>query len=159
MDIPNPSGDDGVDPLPQFVREPALHLKAFDEPTKYMNHFTGRGKLSPLGEPARDFEFALVKGLADPNAVSIESVGNPGWYLINRNGMVWLATFEDSDDYRAAASWWQKPGLASAEGVSFEAFSQAGAYLFHQKNLLNVKVPTTDVDKATATFIIEQIKD
>ena len=158
VDIPNPSGDNGVDPLPLFLREPALHLKAFDEPTKYINHFTRRGKVTVLGEPARDFEFALVKGLADPTAISIESVGNPGWYLINRNGTVWLSPFEDTDDYRTAASWWQKAGLASADGVSFEAFGQAGAYLFHQKSLLNVKVPADDAEKAAATFIVVKVE-
>lgn len=157
MDIPNPSGDEGVDPLPQFVREPALHLAAYDEPTKYVNHFTRRGKLSVLGEPARDFEFALVKGLADPTAVSIQSVGDPGWYLINRNGIIWLAMFEDSDDFRTVATWWRRPGLASADAVSFEAFGQAEAYLFHQKNLLNVKVPTSAADKAAATFILSAV--
>ncbi len=157
MDIPNPSGDDGVDPLPQFVREPALRLKAFDDPTKYINHFTGRGKVTPLGEPARDFEFALVKGLADESAVSLESIGNPGSYLINRGGMIWLSQFEDTDEYRASATWWQKPGLASADGVSFESFGQAGAYLFHQKNLLNVKILETDADKAAATFIMSEM--
>ncbi len=159
MDIPNPSGDDGVDPLPQFVREPALRFKAFDAPTKYINHFTGRGKVSPLGEPALDFEFALVKGLADPNAVSFEAVGRPGYYLINRNGTVWLAMYEDSDDFRAAATYIQKPGLASADDASFEAFGQAGAYLFHQGNLLNVKTLTTDEEKVAATFIIEKVTD
>ena len=159
LDIPNPSGDDGIDPLPQFVREPALRLAAYDAPTKFINHFTGRGKLSPLGEPARDFQFALVKGLADPAAVSIESVGNPGWYLISRNSTVWLSQYEDSEDYRTVASWWQKAGLASASDVSFEAFGQAGAYLFHQKSLLNVKVPTTDADKASATFILSNVAD
>ncbi len=157
MDIPNPSGDLGVDPLPQFVREPAYRFAALDAPTKYINHFTGRGKLSPLGEPARDFQFALVKGLADENAVSLESVGNPGWYLINRNGNVWLAMLEDTDEFRALATYVKKPGLASADGVSFEVFGQAGVYLFHQGNLINVKVITTDAEKAAATFIMEPV--
>lgn len=157
MDIPNPSGDTGVDPLPTFVRAPAHYLTALDAPTKYMNHFTGRGKLSPLGEPSTDFQFALVKGLADETAVSIQSVGDPGWYLINRNGTVWLARVEFSDDFNKVATWWQKPGLASADGVSFESYGQAGAYLFHQGNLLNVKVLTTDADKAAATFILSGV--
>lgn len=110
-------------------------------------------------EPAQDFQFALVKGLADKNAVSFESVSRPGYYLINRNGTVWLAMFEDSDDYRKIATYIQKPGLASADGVSFEAFGQAGDYLFHQGNLLNVKSLTTDAEKAAATFIIEKVSD
>lgn len=157
-DIPNPSGDKGIDPMPQFLREPTIHLTAYDEPTKFINHFTGRGKLSPLGKPAGDFEFALVKGLADPSAISIESASTPGWYLINRNGTVWLAVFEDSDDFRTVASWWQKPGLASADDVSFESVSQAGAYLLHQQKLLNVKVPSSDTDKDAATFVISEVE-
>ncbi len=159
MDIPNPSGDDGVDPLPQFVREPAVRLKSFEDPTKYINHFTGRGKVSPLGEPATDFQFAMVKGLADESAVSIEAVGHPGYYLINRNGTVWLAMFEDTDEYRAAATYTKQAGLASADGVSFEAFGKAGLYLIREKNLLNVKAVTTDEQKAGATFLLEEVKN
>ncbi len=159
MDIPNPSGDNGVDPLPLFVRAPALRLQAFDTPTKYMNHFTGRGRLSIPGEPARDFQFAIVEGLADPEAVSIQSVGNPGWYLINRNGLVWLAMFEDSADYRTSATFWRREGLASADAVSFEAYNTSGSYLRHENGFLNVRPIATDEEKAAATFIIEAVPD
>ena len=157
MDIPNPSGDTGKDPLPQRAPAPAFHFAAFDAPTKFINHFSGRGKVSPLGEPAEDFEFVIREGLADPKAVSLESKDNSNSFLLNRNGNVWLGQFDGTDSFSAGASWLQKPGLASADGVSFESVSQAGAYLFHQGNLLNVKVPESDADKAAATFIMTAV--
>ena len=153
-DIPNPSGDTGVDPLPQRAPEPAVRLAAYDEPTKFINHFSGRGKVAPLGEPAEDFEWILREGLTDPTAVSIASKNNPNSYLINRGGNVWLGQFDGTDAFRAAATWLRQPGLASADGVSFESASQPGVYLLHQKNLLNAKAPETDADKAAATFVL-----
>lgn len=159
MDIPNPSGDTGIDPLPLLVREPALRFQSFDLPGKYINHFTGRGKVSTLIEPAGDFEFALVDGLADPEAVSIQSVSRPGWYLLQRGGLVWLAMFEDSEDYRAAATFWRRPGLADESGVSFESVSAPGLYLRHENGFLNARNVTTDAEKAAATFIIEALDE
>nr|MBA3868849.1 AbfB domain-containing protein [Anaerolineae bacterium] len=158
MDIPNPSGDTGKDPLPQRAPVPGVRFASFDAPTLFINVLGQRGKLSKLVEPAEDFEFVIREGLADPKAVSIESKNHPNWYLLNRNGTVWLSQYEDSDDYRSIASWWQKAGLASADGLSFESVSQAGAYLYHQNNLLNVKVPATDADKAAATFILSDVE-
>ena len=108
---------------------------------------------------AEDFEFILREGLADPKTVSFESKSKPNWFMINRNGNIWVAQFDGTDAFRKDASWWQKPGLASTDDVSFEAYSQAGAYLFRQKNLLNVKVPGSDADKAAATFIMTEVKD
>jgi GH43 family beta-xylosidase len=157
MDIPNPSGDTGKDPLPQRAPAPAFRFAAFDAPTKFINHFSGRGKVSPLGEPAEDFEFVIREGLADPKAVSLESKDNSNYFLLNRNGNVWLGQYDGTDSFSAGASWIQQPGLASADGVSFESVSQAGAYLFHQGNLLNVKVPESDADKAAATFIMTEV--
>jgi GH43 family beta-xylosidase len=156
-DIANPSGDTGNDPLPQRAPAPAYRFAAFDDPTKFINQFTGRGKVSPMGKPEEDFEFILREGLADPKAVSFESKSKPNWFMINRSGNIWVAQFDGTDAFREDASWWQKPGLASADDVSFEAYSQAGAYLFHQKNLLNVKVPESDADKAAATFIMTEV--
>ncbi len=149
-DIQNPSGDQGVDP--HFVR-----LAAFDDPTKFINHLYGRGKVTALAEPAYDFQFFLTEGLADSGTVSIEAKGHPFSFLLNRNGNVWLVPDDSTDEFKMAASWWQRPGLASADGVSFESVSQPGAYLFHQKNLLNVKVPLTDADKAATTFIMSDV--
>ncbi|MCA0457731.1 MAG: family 43 glycosylhydrolase [Chloroflexi bacterium] len=157
MELPNPSGDNGVDPLPLFVREPAVRLQSVENPDKYINHFTGRGRLGILGEPARDFQFAIVESLADPEAVFIQSYGNPGFYLINRNGLVWLAMYEDSDDFRASASFWRRTGLASDEGISFEAYSAPGSYILSENGFLNVKPVTTDAQKAAATFIVEAV--
>src|SRR4029079_3751756 len=42
MDIPNPSGDNGKDPLPQRAQVPGIHLAAFDDPTKFINQLSGR---------------------------------------------------------------------------------------------------------------------
>ncbi len=157
-DIQNPSGDNGNDPLPQRAPAPAYRFAAFDDPTKFINQFTGRGKVSPMGEPVEDFEFMIREGLADPKAVSLESKSKPNWFLLNRGGTVWVAQFDGTDSFSQGASWWQKSGLVNADDVSFESLSQAGAYLFHAKNLLNVKVPESDADKAAATFIMAEVK-
>jgi len=136
-----------------------VRFASFADPTKFINHFSQRARMNKLGEPAEDFEFVIREGLADPKAVSIESKNHPNWYLINRNGNVWLAQYDATDDFKAAASWWQKPGLASADDLSFESFSKADAYLITVNGFLNVKAPATDEEKAASTFIMSNVTD
>ncbi|MCA0457732.1 MAG: family 43 glycosylhydrolase [Chloroflexi bacterium] len=158
-DIPNPSGDTGNDPLPQREALPGVRLAAYSDPTRYANHFSQRGKVSKLGEPAGDFEFIFREGLADPTAISIESKNNPNYYFINRNGNIWLARYDDTDDYRSRATFRQVPGLAGEDGVSFESVFEPGKYIIFQNGFLNVAEATTDEAKAAATFIVEDVEE
>ncbi|MBI1279825.1 MAG: family 43 glycosylhydrolase [Anaerolineaceae bacterium] len=158
-DITNPSGDTGNDPLPQRLPVPGVRFASFADPTKFINHFSQRARVSKLGEPAGDFEFVIREGLADPKAVSIESKNHPNSYLLNRNGNVWLAQFDGTDDFNTAATWWQKPGLASPDALSFESFVKPDAYLINVNGFLNVKAPTTDAEKAAATFVMSDVKE
>ena len=158
-DIANPSGDNGNDPLPQRAPAPAFRFASFADPTKFINHFSQRARVSKLGEPVEDFEFIIREGLADPKAVSIESKNHANWYMLNRNGNVWVAQYDGTDDFKAAATWWQKPGLASADDLSFETFSKPDAYLISVNGFLNVKTPATDIEKAAATFIQSDVTE
>lgn len=125
--IAAPSGDTGIDPLPQLPPLDIVRLASVSSPGAYIGHTNFQAGLVYVTNA--DSQFALIPGLADPEAVSFESVNFPGFYLRHQNNAVWLASDDTSDTFAESATWWIRPGLADSDRASFEAYSAPGRYI------------------------------
>lgn len=153
--IANPSGDEGVDPIPDVKAElEIIRLKSSDG--VYMRHANFRAQFDLNVQPIKDSQFIIVPGLADADAVSLMSVNFPGFYLLHRNNAIWLRAVDDSDTYEADVTWWMREGLSDTSGVSFESYNQAGSYMLKGRHLLLLGAIEADDDKSNATFFIEE---
>ena len=87
-EIAAPSGDTGIDPLPEFPLPEIVRLESFGLRGAYVRHsaFVARIDVAPM--PVQDSQFTLVPGLADPSALSIESVNFPGFYLRQSSSVI-----------------------------------------------------------------------
>ncbi len=77
-------------------------------PGMYLRHFLFRITLmlrTPDPVFPSDATFKVVKGLADPNWVSLESVNYPGHYLRHRGSEFWLDVLGTDDQYRQDATF------------------------------------------------------
>ena len=153
--IPLPSGDTGAD-----VALPAIdvvRLQAVTLTNAFLRHsnFTIHQDFSPT--PIADSLFVLVPGLADPNAMSIESFNFPTFYLRHQNNTLVLTPDDGSETFAANATWYLREGIADPEAVSFESFSVPGSYI-GQMFGVSALVPITDNSptraREDATFFI-----
>jgi len=114
----------------------------------------GRGKIDG-GQYAPESQWRLVPGLADPSAVSIESVTYPGNYLRHRDGQVWLDPYANTTLYKNDATWRLRTGLSSGWAASFESYNISGAYMRHRSGALEISSITTALDQTDATFYVK----
>ena len=116
-------------------------------------------RLDPGVTPITDSQFIVVPGLADPEAVSIESVNFPGFFMSHRNNAIVMLTDDNSDTFAANATWRIIPGLADSSAISFEAYSQPGSVIgqmFGTMALVKQTDSMSELAKKDATFIMEQ---
>lgn len=125
--IPLPSGDTGEDVALPPIDVVRLQATALD--SAYLRHsaFTLQQDFNPT--PVADSMFMLVPGLADPNAVSIESFNFPTFYVRHQNNTLVLTPDDGSDTFAEDASWILHEGFSDPEASSFESFSQPGKYI------------------------------
>ncbi len=156
--IAAPSGDNGVDPLPEFPPQVISRFKAMGFTNAYLRHtdFQLRVDFSPI--PVADSEFVVEPGLADPTAVSLESVNFPGFFIRHHNNLIMLVANDGTEDYKGAATWWIRPGIADPSAISFEAYDQPGSYIgkrFGITALAPLASLTKTADREDATFTEE----
>ena len=109
--------------------------------------------------PLADSQFVLVPGLADPTAISIESVNFPGFYLRHQNNVIVLSADDGSESFNGDATWWIRPGLADGSWISFESYSQPGSYIGKKFGITALMQLTPDTKNAAledATFLEER---
>lgn len=143
LGVPVPDG-----PLP-------VRLGVSTIPGQFVAHDEGRVVLSEDLSRVESSQFKAVPGLADPAAVSFESIDRPGYYLRHETGAINLGENDDSADFAAAATWWQRTGLTGSGLASFEAYSAPGQYLRQQEHTLDLGAASSDAEKAAATFTVE----
>lgn len=131
-EITAPSGDFGIDPMPEFLPPVISRFRGFDAdpPYAYLRHNNFQVRLD--FNVSADSQFVLRPGIADENAVSIESVNFPGFYIRHQDNVIWLSADDHTESYAADATWWIRPGLADTAGLSFEAFSRPNFYIGQQ---------------------------
>ena len=155
-EIAAPSGDSGIVPPPQAVDAIRFKLASADA---YLRHQNLSFSVSFSVTPVEDSQFVVVPGLADPDAMSIQSVNFPGLYLRHDDSnLIVLGLNDGSDAFAGSATWWQRPGLADADAISLESYDQPGNYV-GQKFGVVALVPesglTTDRLREDATFVVE----
>ena len=157
-EIAAPSGDNGIDPLPEFPPILLSQFKTFSQPTAYLRHINFLAKLDFVQNA--DAQFVVVPGLADPTAISIESSNFPGFYLRHQNNSIILSADDNSDHFDADATWWIRPGLADRDWLSFESYNQPDSYIgkmFGVVALVSEDRLTTDIAREDATFEQENL--
>lgn len=156
-DIPAPSGDDGTDPLPDVTTQGLTSFKAFGLDA-YIRHVDTTVRVDFASTPPPDAEFYIWPGLADAQAVSIESANMPGYFLRHQNNAIVFAPNDGSQTFAHDATWWLRPGLADDTWISFESYSQPGSYIgqkFGVMALVEQAEITTDRARNDATFVQE----
>ena len=158
-EIAAPSGDTGVDPIPQFEPVAISRFSVYELEDAYLRHanFSLRTAFNP--NPVADSQFTIVPGLADPEAVSIESINFPGFFWRHQNNFVLLSPNDYSDTFAEEATWWMRPGLADPEAISFEAYSQPNRYIGRLLGITALVEQTdsmADRARAEATFVEER---
>ncbi|WP_420594204.1 AbfB domain-containing protein [Deinococcus sp.] len=78
----------------------------------------------------RDATWKTVRGLADANCYSFESLNYPGQYLRHKLFRVRKDASDGSPTFKADATWCANPGLAGT-GAAFESYNFRGSYMRH----------------------------
>jgi GH43 family beta-xylosidase len=156
--IAAPSGDLGVDPIPDFGQLELSRLRAMGYRDGFLSHNDVYAQIAVMPEPDSSSQFYIVPGLADPEAVSIRSITLPGYYLRYEGNLVVFAASDGSETFAADATWRIIPGLADAAWQSLEAYSRPGHVIGQQFGVVAL-VPVTDSMsqrmREDATFRIE----
>jgi GH43 family beta-xylosidase len=141
-DIALPSGDTGSESVIEFTPPVISRFQAFGRGDFYMRHSNFLVRLDSNVRPFADSQFIVVPGLADPDAISIESYNFPGFYLRRINKAIIMSADDGSDTFEADSTWWVREGLADREWMSFEAYNLPGSYIGKMSNILTLVVIT-----------------
>ncbi len=157
--IPLPSGDTGVDPMPDVTAIDLIRYRAFAYEDAYLYHDSNFVKLGFFNGAVENSQFIVVEGLADPAAVSLQSVNMPGYYLRHEGNVMVMSADDGSESFAGDATWWVRPGWAESSALSFESFNQAAQYIGQTFGVLAL-TPITDKSPKRAhedaTFIEER---
>lgn len=116
-----------------------------------IRHRNSRGRIDQNVTPEEAGQWRMVPGLAG-RGVSFQSVNFPNRYLRHRNSQVWLDPYQESNLYKADASFIEVPGLADASQTSFQSVNFPNRYLRHRGFLLYVESVNSDLGRRDATF-------
>jgi GH43 family beta-xylosidase len=123
-----PSGDVGVDPIPEF--DPFSQFESYSRPGSYIRNVE---TFAQIGSGAVvDSRFYVMPGLADPDAASIVCINLPGYYLRHQGNAIYFHASDGSENFAGDATWWIRPGLADDTWISFESYNQPGMYIGRQ---------------------------
>lgn len=156
--IAAPSGDTGIDPMPEFTPLPLSLFKTLRQPVAYLRHIDFLAKLDFVQNA--DAQFVVVPGLADSSAISIESSNFPGFFLRHQNNMLILSADDNSDTFEADVTWWIRPGIADPDLISFEAYSKPGNFIgekFGVVALITEAEMSSEASRENATFVEEHL--
>lgn len=157
-EIAAPSGDTGIDPLPEFPAPVISRFKSYSYKNGYLRHANFYARVDATVVPVTDSQFIIVPGLADPEAISIESVNFPGFYVRQQRNAVVLTPDDGTESYNADATWWIRPGLADSSWISFESYAQPGKYISEQFGVMaivEITESTTNRIREDGTFLEE----
>jgi GH43 family beta-xylosidase len=127
--IAAPSGDMGIDPLPDFALRTISRFRSYSLEGAYLRHFDDVFRVDFATDTPEDSHFIIMPGLADPEAVSIESANVAGYFLRHENNVIVLGPHDRSESFEADATWHIRPGLADEEWVSLESYNRPGSYI------------------------------
>lgn len=158
-EIAAPSGDTGIDPMPEWAWPVVSRFRSFSLPDGYLRHEQRLIRVNFAADNPAASQFVIVPGLADEAAVSLMSIDYPGYYLRHRDNLLWLDANDGTENFPADATWWLRPGLADSDWTSFESYSRPGHYIgqrFGVTALVTLDTLTTDRARGDATFTEER---
>ncbi|GAA1717807.1 hypothetical protein GCM10009745_78240 [Kribbella yunnanensis] len=97
--------NNGLAEIQAFAANDTRRLESVDEPGKFWRHRNGLARIDLPGQPEADFDFRIVAGLADRDAISFQSVNYPGDYLRHADGLLRLNAYSNQPLYRADATF------------------------------------------------------
>ncbi|GAB3926282.1 hypothetical protein GCM10029976_020740 [Kribbella albertanoniae] len=97
--------NNGIAEIQAFAVNDTRRIESVDEPGKFWRHRNGLARIDVPGQPEADFDFRIVAGLADRDAVSFQSVNYPGDYLRHADGLLRLNAYSNQPLYRADATF------------------------------------------------------
>ncbi len=137
--------------LPNWVR-----LKSSNLPDYFVRHSNGTVRIDPYPfDPHQDQLWRMVPGLADPAAVSFESVNRPGNFIRHAGYVAQLSANDNSALFRADATFYRTAGLADSAWSSFRSYNFPDRYLRHAGNALRIdqlSASSAASDRQDATF-------
>lgn len=101
------------------------------------NNFVGTIEPSSFGFDPADGTFRMVAGLAGGTSISFESINYPGHYLRHSGFSFYLNAYENTEIFRADASFVEGPSFARGnEASSFHSVNFPDRYLTVEDSLL-----------------------
>jgi GH43 family beta-xylosidase len=156
--IDAPSGDTGVDPMPELTAIETTRLRSFAIEGSYLYHVNTYLRMDFGMNPVEDSQFFLVPGLADVAAVSIESFNQAGYFIRHQDNSLVMSANDSTEAFRVESTWWIRPGLADESMISLESYDQPGYYIgqmFGVLALVEITDASTQRVREDATFIEE----
>ena len=107
---------------------------------RYLRHQGGLGFTAVVSAGSstalkQDATWKVVRGLADANCYSLESVNYPGSFLRHRDFRIRLERNNSNPVFKQDATWCVRDGL-SGTGLTFESKNFPGSYLRHYNGQL-----------------------
>lgn len=136
-----------------------VSIQSYNSPDIYIRHRYGVVDATKLfvASEQLDFHFAIVKGLADPNEISFESVNFPGLYVRHSGFRMRLQLFENNRRYREDATFKPVRGNVPSKRrdlVSFQSFNFPTRFIRQRNSKLWIDEISTTKDKADSTWIV-----
>ncbi|WP_405058017.1 AbfB domain-containing protein [Kribbella sp. NBC_01505] len=97
--------NNGLAEIQAFGANDTRRLESVDDPGKFWRHRNSLARIDLPGQPDADFDFRVVAGLADRDAISFQSVNYPGSYLRHADGLLRLDAYSNQPLYRADATF------------------------------------------------------
>jgi hypothetical protein len=147
-----------------YFNEYFRSIRSFNFPDKYLRHHEFYGKLTQITTPIDklDSTFRIVPGLANSRVtdtyryISFESWNYPGWYLVDKDGLLILTKRVLCDvNFNKAATFKQVQGLADKSACSFESYIDSTRYIRHRDYLFRVESGSGDLFRKDATYRLE----
>jgi hypothetical protein len=134
-----------------------LELRSFNFRDRFIRHRNFLGELTRKEGPADDFLFALVPR-GEQRLVALRSKNFPKLFLRHRDFRVRLEGPSGPNDslFAKDSAFFVRPGLADANGVSFESVNFRGRYLRHRDFHLFVEPEDSPNLAPDATFFQER---
>jgi hypothetical protein len=90
--------------------------------------------------------------LADPAAISFESINYPGYYLRHQNFQIKLHKNDGSRLFQEDATFRKVSGLADYSKFSFESLNYPNYFIRHKNFLLYIERGSGDLYRNDTTF-------
>ena len=155
-EIAAPSGDLGVDPIPEFEQIDVISLRSFAYESAFLRRVDRVAAVEVMIDIIPEAQFYVVPGLADPTGISLMSITLPGYYLRHQGNSVVFSPDDGSPDYVGDATWMIRPGLADETWISLESYNAPGRYIGRMFGVTALFAPTESSSRVAledATFL------